>query len=89
MSADRKQPEKLVMAKELTDLFAAQGVQIGYRYARAIIAQCPTAVRGRYIKFSDAWTWWILNPGFQPFSGKAEKLTTTDTLSHTLAPAGN
>lgn len=88
MSADRTKPEQLVMAKELTDLFAAQGVQIGYRYARAIIAQCPAAVRGRYIRFSDAWTWWILNPGFQPFSGKSEKLTTTGTLSQALARAG-
>ena len=76
------------MAKELTDRFAEQGVSIGYRYARAIIAQCPRTVRGRYIKFSDAWTWWVLNPGFQPHSQKPEKLTTTDTLCRSLTTAG-
>ncbi len=75
------------MAKELVDRFAEQGVTIGYRYARAIVAQCPTTVRGRYIKFSDAWTWWVLNPGFQPFSEKPEKLTMADTLSHSLTHA--
>lgn len=77
------------MAKELTDRFAEQGVSIGYRYARAIIAQCPRTVRGRYIKFSDAWTWWVLNPGFQPFSEKPEKLTTAGTLSRSLTTAGD
>jgi hypothetical protein len=81
--------EKLVMAKELVDLFKKQGVEIGYRYARAVIAACPRAVRGRYVKFSDAWTWWVLNPGFQPFSEKGEKLTNTGTLSHAQATADN
>lgn len=81
--------EKLVMAKELVDLFAAQGVEISYRYARAIIAACPQAVRGRYVLFTDAWTWWVLNPGFRPFSEKGEKSTTAGTLSHTLANADN
>lgn len=77
------------MAKELVDRFAEQGVTIHYRYARALIAQCPRAVRGRYIRFSDAWTWWVLNPGFQPFSGKGEKSDTTRSLSQSLASAGN
>lgn len=79
--------EKLVMAKELVDLFKAQGVEIHYRYARAIVAQCPQTVRRRYIKFSDAWTWWILNPGFQPFSEKGEKSDMTRPLSQSLATA--
>ena len=60
--------EQLVMAKELTDLFARQGVQIHYAYARAIIVECPASVRKRYIRFSDAWTWWCLHPNFQPFA---------------------
>ncbi len=81
--------EKLVMAKELTDLFAQQGVEIHYRYARAIISRCPRAVRCRYIRFSDAWTWWVLNPGFQPFSAKGEKSAMTRTLSQSLANASN
>lgn len=82
-------PEKLVMAKELVDLFKDQGVEISYRYARAIIAQCPLAVRGRYVRFGDAWTFWVLNPGFMPFSEKTEKSTNTGTLSHAQANADN
>lgn len=77
--------DKLVMAKELTDLFEQQGVKIHYRYARAIIDQCPNAVRKRYIRFSDAWTWWMLNPDFKPFSGKVAKSATTRPLSQSLA----
>lgn len=80
--------EKLLMAKELVDYFGVQGVEISYRYARAVIAACPRTVRGRYILGSDAWTWWVLNPGFRPFSEKGEKSTMTGTLSHTLANAG-
>jgi hypothetical protein len=76
--------EKLVMAKELTDLFANEGVTIHYHYAREIIAACPQAVRRRYIRFSDAWSWWVLNPGFQPFSEKGPKSDTTRTLSTLL-----
>jgi hypothetical protein len=79
--------ERLVMAKQLVDLFGAQGVDIHYRYARAIIAECPQAVRGRYILFSDAWTWWCLHPGFLPFSEKAQKSDMTRDLSHSLALA--
>jgi hypothetical protein len=60
------------MAAQLTLLFARQGVHIHYRYARHIIANCPDAVRGRYIRFSDAWTWWQLNPGWKPYSKKGE-----------------
>jgi hypothetical protein len=80
--------EKLLMAKELVDHFQAQGVGISYRYARAIIAACPQTVRGRYILGSDAWTWWVLNPGFRPFSEKGDKSTMTGTLSQSLASAG-
>lgn len=72
--------EPLVMAKELTDLFSQQGVEISYRYARALLARCPLAIRGRYIKFSDAWSWWVLNPGFQPFGEKPGKSSLADTL---------
>lgn len=60
------------MAAQLVWLFREQGVTIHYRYARAIIAACPHSVHRRYVRFSDAWTWWVLNPGFQPFSEKAE-----------------
>ena len=74
--------ERLVMAKELADLFAEQGVEIHYRYAREIIAQCPQAVRCRYIRFSDAWTWWVLHPGFQPFAEKPLKSDMTRDLLH-------
>lgn len=79
--------EKLVMAKELTDLFATQGVQIHYHYARELIAACPQNVRGRYIKFSDAWNWWVLNPSFRPFAEKEQKSDTTRTLSTLLDTA--
>jgi hypothetical protein len=73
-------PEQLVMAKELVDFFAAQGIGISYRYARAIIQQCPQSIRGRYILPSNAWTWWVLHPGFQPFGEKARKSDTTGDL---------
>ncbi len=75
------------MAKELVDCFAAQGVSFSYRYARALMDVCPLTVRGRYILFSDAWDWWVLNPGFHPFGEKAEKSDTTRTLSHSLTLA--
>jgi hypothetical protein len=71
---------KLVMAKELVDLFAQQGVFISYRYARALLARCPQTVRGRYIHFDDAWTWWVLNPGFRPFGEKPGNSSLADTL---------
>lgn len=71
MSGQQKN-EPLVQASQLVWLFREQGVAIHYRYARALIAICPHAVRGRYIHFSDAWRWWILNPGFRPFSEKGE-----------------
>lgn len=58
---------KLVMAKELVDYFAAQGVSIHYAYARAIIRACPQTVRGRYVRPLDAWTWWVLHPECKPF----------------------
>lgn len=78
-------PEPLVMAAQLTWLFKAQGVNIHYRYARAIISECPQAVRRRYIRFSDAWTWWNLNREFHPFAKKAknpQQLALTSTGSH-------
>lgn len=79
--------EKLIMAKELVDHFEQQGVTIHYHYARAIIARCPQSVRGRYVRASDAWSWWVLNPGFQPFSEKGEKSNTTRALSTALDAA--
>jgi hypothetical protein len=65
MNTDRN--ERLVMAKELTEYFAAQGVTISYAYARAVIEACPQSIRHRYVRPSDAWTFWVLNPGFRPF----------------------
>lgn len=70
--AEHKPAEPLVMAAQLTLLFARQGVHIHYRYARELIKACPHSVRGRYIRFSDAWTWWVLNPNFRPF-GEGDK----------------
>ena len=49
------------MAKELTSYFEEQGVRIHYGYARALIRACPLTVRGRYIRPSEAWSWWILS----------------------------
>lgn len=65
--------EKLVMAKELVDYFKAQGVEIHYAYARAIIKACPAAVRGRYVKPLDAWTYWCLHPELKPFGRESEQ----------------
>lgn len=61
--------EPLVMAKELMERFATHGVNIGYKYARAILRQCPQTVAHRYIRFSDAWAWWNAQPQFRPFVG--------------------
>ncbi len=61
----------LVMAKELTDYFAQQQVDIHYAYARALIVACPAAIRSRYIHAGEAWTWWVLHPEFKPFGVKA------------------
>ncbi len=81
--------EKLIMAKELVDCFQSQGVDISYRYARAIIAACPHAVRARYVRFSDAWNWWLLNPGFQPFSTLGDaNVKNRETLSSLLTEKG-
>ncbi len=63
----------LVMAKELAILFLECGVSMSRRYARAIIAQCPHTVQGRYIRFADAWAWWTSNPGFRPFTHELKK----------------
>jgi len=56
------------MAKELVDHFAAQGIEIHYAYAREIIKACPQSIRGRYVKASEAWSWWVLHPEFKPFT---------------------
>lgn len=72
------------MAKELVELFRGQGVDIHYGYARAIIRACPQSVRGRYVHFSEAWSWWVLNPDFLPFSEKGPKSGTTRALSATV-----
>src|ERR1035437_5599081 len=71
-SAARNAAERLLMAKELADGFLEHGVTISYHYARAILKTCPQTVRSRYIKFSDAWTWWNANPDFRPFSEKGK-----------------
>lgn len=70
----------MVMAKELVDYFARQGVQIHYAYARAIIRACPQAVRARYVRPLDAWTFWCLHPEFQPF-GRAPQPGDNRTLA--------
>lgn len=67
------EPEKFVIAKQLTELFHQRGVPIHYRYARALVTQCPHTVHGRYVRFSDAWTWWTQTPAFRPFSVKKRK----------------
>lgn len=72
--------EKLVMAKELVDYFAQQGVTIHYAYARAIIRACPQAVRARYVKPIDAWTYWVLHPELKPF-GRAPEAGDNRTLA--------
>ncbi len=77
-------PEPLVMAKELTSYFEQQGVHIGYGYARALIRACPLSIRGRFIRPSEAWSWWVLNPDFAPYSEKDGKLETTAALCGAL-----
>ena len=72
--------EKLIMAKELVDCFGTQGVSISYRYARAVLVACPSTVRGRYIRFSEAWTWWVLKTDFRPFGETPGNSTLADTL---------
>jgi hypothetical protein len=64
--------EKMIMGKELRDAFAQRGITLHYVYCRELIRACPKSVRQRYIKFTDAWDFWVLNPGWQPFSKKVE-----------------
>ena len=75
--------EKPVMAKELVDYFQSQGIEIHYAYARAIIRECPQAIRGRYVRAADAWSWWVMNPTFKPFGVKPPRLGETRGLSET------
>ena len=74
-------PPALVMAKELVDYFAQQGVVIDYAYARALIKACPASIRQRYIRRDDAWTWWVLHKEFKPFRRNPPEPGTTRDLA--------
>jgi hypothetical protein len=73
--------ERPVMAKELTDYFAKQKIGIHYAYARALIAACPHSLHGRYVRPSQAWTWWVLHPQFKPFGVKPPRAFGTRDLA--------
>lgn len=69
-------PEKYLTAKEIAAEFEERGIPIHVDYARAIIRELGArtlAVRGKYARFSDAWDFWVLNPGWMPFSRKTER----------------
>lgn len=76
-----KPADKPIMAKELVDYFAEQGIEIHYAYARAIIRECPQAIRGRYVRAAEAWSWWVLHPEFKPFGVKPPALGETRPLA--------
>ncbi len=69
-------PEKYLTAKEIAAEFDARGIPIHVDYARAIIRELGVrnlALRSKYAKFSDAWDFWVLNPGWMPFSRKIDR----------------
>jgi hypothetical protein len=78
MSAPREKP---VMAKELVDYFQSQGIEIHYAYARAVIKDCPHSIRGRYVRATEAWSWWVLHPEFKPFGVKGPQVGATRDLA--------
>ena len=43
------------------------GIVQHYDYWRAGIRACPYSIRGKRVRFSDFWSWWLLNPGWRPF----------------------
>lgn len=58
-------PIKLYTAKEIVALFRERNVTIGINTAYAIIRECATTIRRRYVTFDDAYATWS-NPSFSP-----------------------
>jgi len=68
--------EKFLTAKEIAAEFERRGIPMHVDYARAIIRELDArglAVRGKYARFSDCWDFWVLTPGWMPFSRKADR----------------
>lgn len=65
--------ERYLTAKEIAAAFDERGIPMHVDYARALIRELQTrglALRNKYAKFSDCWDFWVLNPGWMPFSRK-------------------
>jgi hypothetical protein len=68
----RKEP--YLMAKEIASMFRELGIPMADEYARELIRATPQNVRGKYARWSDAWTFYTLNPDWMPFSRHPERL---------------
>ena len=81
MPLPQSQPEVYLDCPALQARMRQAGIVRHYDYWRALIRECPCSIRGEYIRFSDAWTWWSLNPAWRPFSRREEKVGETLALS--------
>jgi len=69
-------PEKFITPKEVQSKFEEVGICYHVRYWRFAIKKCPEAIKGgRFVRYSDIWSWWMLNPDFVPYSRKLRKVT--------------
>lgn len=81
-------PEKFITPKEVKSKFDEQGICYHVRYWRFAIRACPDAIKGgRYVRYSDIWSWWILNPDFVPYSRKLRKVASARAASSAVPPA--
>ena len=82
-------PEKYITPKEVQSLFDEQGISYHVKYWRLVIKQCPHSVKGgRYIRWSDVWSWWLLNPDYLPFSRKGRKVASGGAEMPAVQSAG-
>jgi hypothetical protein len=75
-------PEPYLMAKEIAAKFRELGMPMADEYARELIRATPQNVRGKYARWTDAWTFYTLNPQWMPYSRNPER-----TLGKTKALA--
>jgi hypothetical protein len=81
-------PEKFITPKEVQSKFEELGICYHVRYWRFAIKACPQSVKdGRFVKWSDIWTWWMMNPDFVPYSRKAEKVALSRAGLPVVTPA--
>lgn len=81
-------PEKFITPKEVQSLFESNGLHYHVRYWRAAMKLCPEAIKGgRFVRWSDIWSWWMLNPDFVPYSRKLRKIALARRALPVVNPA--